>query len=1011
MPAPLLRARLLGGFELTVDGRSVPAGAFERPSGQRLLKLLLATPRHRIRREAAAEALWPEADPERSGANLRKAIHFARRGLETVGGAAAGTIVGADGRELWLEPGGLAAVDADELVDAIASVEAQSAGAAQLDALGRLGGEQLLPADPDEEWLEPIREELRRRGLEALLAGASAARDAGDRRRAFSLVSRALALEPAEEQAHRLAIELHLDAGELHAARRQLQACRQAVASAYGVEPDAALAALVVEATGRRAAAEAAPAEAPIVGRRRELDAAQAVIDDLAGDGHAASLLLRGRAGIGKSRVLREMATAVRAAGWHALEVRGVEDAPAAPFAAVAQALVAAIGPELPGVGEPARSAIRYADPASAEPPAVAFGSDAPIQRGLLAALAHVGPAQERIAIVVDDAQWLDRATLELLEAAIGGGAPRPCLVLAAVRDEPALVAGPVSVVLAAVARTGGLELDLGPLAVGEIREVIERDVADGPLADDVAAAIAELSAGTPLFAADLFRSARETELIEARDGRWTFRRGVSTLQVPESIARLVERRIARMGPVPRLVLATAAELGDVVAFDDLVDTGSDPDEVLDAVDAAMAAGLVVERDGRYAFAHPLYRAALRRGLPPRDRASVHRRIAVMLARGVDPADEAAILQAGARSVDIVAIAGHAASAVELGSREAARIAVGFGIGAGVRQAYLFDFAGAVATLQRALRLWQRLPDEERPAFAISHAHVELGQALRRTGDDTGAAAAFKAAMDSARTDEELASAASAASWLPYEHGRMKPALAILDGVRERLADPVARARVDSARGWIIGRDASWDEASAIIGPAVDILEAAGPSPDLMRALDRLAIAYRDADPGRPEAAIPVLERAIRMAVELGRTGERAAFELHLGGALLGVGRPDDAVAALDRARGLSQLTGERYIESVVEWNTAEVEQARGDYPAAIRHRRRELEIFAQIGGNPRNEAMAHAHIAQLAHRLADAGLERSETEAARVLARHSGIEGLDARIEEVLATPDWFGP
>ncbi|HLX34056.1 MAG TPA: AAA family ATPase [Candidatus Limnocylindrales bacterium] len=1014
MAAGKLRARLLGGFELGVGDGVVAASAFERPSGLRLLKLLLVTPGHRLRREEAAELLWPDADPERSGANLRKAIHFARRGLASAHPGAE-AIVDADGREVWLDRDRLEVIDADELAGAIGRVEArQRAGDDRLGSalaiLARSGGETLLPADPYEPWLEPAREGLRQRALEALVVGAEAARASADRASALALAGRALALEPAEERAHRLLIELHLDAGELHAARRQLQSCRQAVAEAYGVEPDPALATLIAEATASRPKAERGPIEAPIVGRRAELERARAAIDGVAAGARAGAILIRGQAGIGKSRVLREVVAEVRAAGWSVLELRGLEDAVSAPFAPVAQAIVAGLDGDLGLVPEPARSAIRFADPtASAAAPAVAFGSDAPVQRGLLDALAEVGPREVPIALAVDDAQWLDRASLELLEAAIGGSAARSGLVVVTVRDEPSLVSGPVSVVLAAVERTGGTDVRLGPLAEAEIRDVIERDVAGGPIADDLAAAIGQLSAGAPLFAADLFRSARETALVEERDGRWSFRRGVTSLQVPESIVRLVDRRISRMGPVQRLILATAAELGDVVAFDDLVETGSGPDEVLDAVDAALAAGLVVEREGRYAFAHPLYRAALRRGLPPRDRASVHRRIAIMLSAGIDPHDPDAVARAAARGVDVAAVAGHAASAVELGTRAAAPLAVGFGIGAGIRQAYLFDFPAAVTTLQRALRLWARQPEADRAAISISPAYVELGQALRRTGDDTGAAAAFQAAMDAARDDDELATAASAAAWLPYEHGRFRSALAILDAVGSRLANPLARAQVDSARGWIIGRDGHWTEAAAILQSAVRTLDGRGPSVDLMRALDRLAIAYRDSGASHPAASIPILERAIHMAVELGRTGERAAYEMHLGGAFRDIGRTDDAVAALDRARGLARLTGELYIESVVEWMSAEAEETRGDPRAAIAHRRRELEIFTGIGGNPRHEALAHAHIAHLARRLGDDQLARTEAELARVGARHSGIDGLEARIEWALSTEDWF--
>jgi tetratricopeptide (TPR) repeat protein len=463
------------------------------------------------------------------------------------------------------------------------------------------------------------------------------------------------------------------------------------------------------------------------------------------------------------------------------------------------------------------------------------------------------------------------------------------------------------------------------------------------------------------------------------------------------------------MGPLARVILTTAAELGDVVSFEDLVETGSTSDDVLDAVDAAILAGLVVEREGRYAFAHPLYRAALRRGLPPRDRVTVHRRIATALARGIDPADAQAVAWAGRRRIDIQGVAMHAAAAAELGSRDATGLAVGFGIGAGARQADLFDFAGAAATIERAMRIWQRMPEVERARFGISAAHIRLGQARRQIGDEAGASAAYAEAVSSARDDAELASAASAASSLPYEHGRYAQSLEILDRAGQRISDPAALALLDSARAWILGREGHWNEAVEMLTRTIAALDTGQPTPDLMRALDRLAIAFRDASPSNPSAALPLIERAIDMAVELGKTNERATCEMHLAGVLQSLGRLDEAMLALDRARGLCRLSGEQYTETVIEWVAAEVEQLRGNPREAIGHRRRELEVFAAIGGNPRHEAMAHAHIARLARELADPELERSATDAALGGARHSGIDGLEARVEWALTTESWF--
>jgi hypothetical protein len=214
------------------------------------------------------------------------------------------------------------------------------------------------------------------------------------------------------------------------------------------------------------------------------------------------------------------------------------------------------------------------------------------------------------------------------------------------------------------------------------------------------------------------------------------------------------------------------------------------------------------------------------------------------------------------------------------------------------------------------------------------------------------------------------------------------------------------RAILETSRGWILGRLGAWADAEPILTAAVAVLEAGGPSDPLMLALDRLSMAMKNRDPG---GSLAILDRAMNMARELGRTNELATYEMHLAGSLRDLGRLDEAVAALDRSRALCQLTGERYIESLTEWNWAEVEQTRGDDRAAIDHRRRELALFSEIGGNPRHEALAHAHIAHLARRLGDRDLEAFESDAARMLARHSGAPELVPRVEWALTTDDWF--
>lgn len=262
-----LQAELLGRFSLLVHGKPVPAAAFTRPSGLRLLKLLLSTPGHRVRREAAAEALWPEADRLRSGANVRKAICFARRALIDAG--APGGTIETDGPIVAIGASLVVQVDADRLravirrtLDARAAQRPVEPG--DLATLAALAGPDLLPDEPDQEWLLPLRERLHRDVVEALMFAAEHARRSGSAGLAAQLVARLLEYEPADEMGHRLAIELHLDAGRVDAARRQLFLCAAALADFYGVQPSGDLQGLIATARRPKLPASAGTADASI---------------------------------------------------------------------------------------------------------------------------------------------------------------------------------------------------------------------------------------------------------------------------------------------------------------------------------------------------------------------------------------------------------------------------------------------------------------------------------------------------------------------------------------------------------------------------------------------------------------------------------------------------------------------------------------------------------------------------------------------------------------------------
>jgi DNA-binding SARP family transcriptional activator len=250
-------ATVLGRFSLVVDGHAEDVRHWPHRSAERFLKLLLITPGHRLRREAAAESLWPDAPHGRAAANLRRAWHFLRRAMDD------------DGEDLLLQSSrgelGFAAraevtVDLDRLRRGMRrlSMTLANPSAAErhddvdaLEVVLLLGADELLPDDLDEEWTGLLREQLLVRWERAAILAAERAARSHRPARAQQLAEQVLERDPASEEAHRLLIRALMEEGLPHLARRQLLICRRALREAFDVEPGAeTLAAVIVLPSG-----------------------------------------------------------------------------------------------------------------------------------------------------------------------------------------------------------------------------------------------------------------------------------------------------------------------------------------------------------------------------------------------------------------------------------------------------------------------------------------------------------------------------------------------------------------------------------------------------------------------------------------------------------------------------------------------------------------------------------------------------------------------------------------
>ena len=218
-----LRLWLLGGFRAEVGGQPVPERRWHRRKACSLVKLLALAPRHRLHREQLMDILWPGLPPDAAGANLRKAVHFARQAI----GAEA---LRSRDDGVWLEPDGLW-VDVDAFQAAIAAGDAAG-------ALGLFRGD-LLPDDRFEPWAEERRELFRMQLFRLALGLAAELEQAEELGRASCVLDRVVELDALNEEAHLRLARVQAKAGHRHLALRTCLQFQERLRQELGERPRA----------------------------------------------------------------------------------------------------------------------------------------------------------------------------------------------------------------------------------------------------------------------------------------------------------------------------------------------------------------------------------------------------------------------------------------------------------------------------------------------------------------------------------------------------------------------------------------------------------------------------------------------------------------------------------------------------------------------------------------------------------------------------------------------------
>lgn len=623
------------------------------------------------------------------------------------------------------------------------------------------------------EWCQAERNELRRLRLAILAALVEREQDADA---CVQYARQRIAIDPYDERAHADLVRLLARLGRAEEALDQYDQCRRLLERDLGVRASSALEAARAEVRSRAsavpkvarapsaAAAPEAPSAAaalPLVGRAAELARLDAMADAASRQGAPAVALVTGEPGIGKSRLLAELARRTRAAGGCVLSARAFEVEMVRPYGLWIDAFRALEGWAPPWPAE-LSALVPDLAPARGTPPVADRTSLFEAARGTVIELAK---RAGRLAIVFDDIQWIDEASATLLHLVTR--APAGILVACAARpgeidDNPAAL----RLVRALRGQDRLARVELGALdreGTAQLVRALGRSV-------DASRVYSE-SGGNPLFAIELARS-------QSR-GEGTF---------PESLRAIVADRIDQLDAGARELLLFAAAFGKSFRAELLgAVAGVAEPELSPALQGLERRGFLALAQrtpaSEYDFVHDVIRQGAYLLSSEVRRCAVHRRMARVLG------------DAAASDPDLARdVAHHAALGGDAG------LAARWSLAAAERCQSVFANAEAIAIAERGLRHAATLPREKGLALEVGLLKVEVcsGAGTRRRAELEGALMRVATEAQHAGASAEAAEALYALSILHHEGGNFPGAEASILGAAAASRAADARTKVRS---------------------------------------------------------------------------------------------------------------------------------------------------------------------------------------------------------------------
>jgi predicted ATPase/DNA-binding SARP family transcriptional activator len=896
-----LKIYLLGDVRVEWDGEPLPA--FPTQKTRALFAYLVMHRQRSHTRSQLAGIFWGGYPETRALRNLSTTLWRLRRILPEGCLISEGeTIAFQPIKDFWLD---VDAFDAYCVTDATQSHEVIQ----NLEAALAIYRGDFLEGWYDD-WVLVEAERLRICFIQVLVKLMDSYMEAGNFTVALECGLRILLEEPLREETHRLVMECYYQLGQIDSALAQYQACQEILRTELEIDPDPETEILYHRirfdsASKAEYHSSLGPAtselltgggiaidqfgQVGLIGRREERAVLLNALDATA-ENKGSLILIEGEPGVGKTRLVEEIAGGANRRGIHVLWGKCTDE----PYAPLMDILTAALTPlrttQITRMMDPALlDSLATLIPSLREHLSMSpFPQEEPtdeknrLHRALSSFFCLLGKITPHL-VILEDWHWLDTATLEALSSIAESLADSCVLFVGTSRGGELRANEAVWEQVLALDRAGTLEwVSLNRLHPSETEELIISLLGSREVSEGLIQQVYEITQGNPLFVIETLKEFVETrQIFPDAEGMWALDCH-EPIKLPKAVQEVIVKRFTRLSDLERDLLEIAAVLTDSFDFDLWSMTAGVEDEtLLQGSMMLLQRQFIAEGEADYSFIHDLIQQAIYDQIEPGQRRQLHRQAGLSLSE-LEPER-------------VEELAWHFSQAQDYA------IALGFCLKAGERARSIFAHQAALKYFSWAIEAVSHT-EKDGQARILVDIYEAMGGAWESTGEFDSALESFEKMSETAASAGMIASQARAIrlrGWIQGNYlGNWKTGLQMAREalvLAERADDRKLVAVLLQDMGAYHNMLGEYSESSEMLNTALQRFRELNDLPGEAASLQYLATTYQFQ--GQSQLSLEMYQQALERWQHLGTLRPIAKTHNNIGYLCLGMG---DLVQALE---------------------------------------------------------------------------------------------------------------